>query len=110
MKILSEKSDNEYQQEQFEKKQNEMIDSVKKNANQLILERFPDFDQRNIANGLKTEIRDRQTDAMITQSEMNSLINDMINATEQYEEEIDNCSTIDELEKITINLKSKAGW
>lgn len=101
------------EQEEYDRLKEELPDKVKKNANDLINNRFPQFEQRNLANGTKTEIRDRQTDEMISQSEMNSLINDMINATEELEADINNADTLSDLEAIDVskpNLKSKADW
>jgi len=111
--VLSEKAKSQYEQEEFEETQSTMIDTVKSNANELILDRFPRYDQRNLANGTKTEITDRQTGEKVTQSEMNTLINDMISATESFETDINNANTLDELESIDVsesNLESKAGW
>lgn len=99
--------------EKLQEKQEAKIDTVKFNANQLINNRFPPFDQRNINSGVKTEIRDRQTDTMVTQSEMNSIISNMISVTEQLETDINNASTLSELEAIDTsesNLVSIAGW
>ena len=100
-------------EEKFNDLKESMPNKVKNNANKIINNRFPPFEQRNLSNEVKTEIRDRQTDNMVTQSEMNSLINDMIDASEQLENEIENAETLNELENIDIseqNLKQLAGW
>lgn len=117
--------ENYTKEDEFYDNYEQKLSIVRNNAGNLIESRFPAFDQRNLSNGTKTEIRDRETGTMVTQSEMNTIINDMITACDNKEAGIEQVNTDYEAGNITIDtalsdldaidvseseLRSVAGW
>lgn len=107
------KAQTEIDQEKYQTQSQEMLNKVRKNAGELIEERFPLFDQVNLITVIKTKVKDRLTGELVNQVEMEAIIKKMIAASNQLEGEIKDTTTLKELEEIDTskeNLTSLAKY
>lgn len=80
------------------------IKQVKKKAHEVIEDRFPYYHRENLRNKIKSDIPDPYNGGRVRDiSVVDNFIDDIINQSNTMENEVDNLTTIDEVENYNID-------